>query len=114
MKIPPNQTFSSIAGANRAARRGGESEKQANELARTATHAQAPAGKPSDTPSIDEGDHTRDRNGDGRQMFSQNESQTKDIDQFELSENETLEESPSNILPTIDNEEPNSHIDFEA
>ncbi len=107
MNIPPtpNAATTSLAGVSRAAARGGEHEKRLGEAARQQQVGDAPAGKAADEPSVDAGDATGDRGGDGRQIYDLFEKQSS-------SQEQSSEESPSSSVDQT--APPSEHIDFEA
>ena len=107
MNIQPNHSVNSVAGSHRAARKGGESEKQAGELSRATNSGQAPAGESADIDSIDKGDQTRDRNGDGRQALA------RETDRFEKSGSDDANSLPMAHQP-IDDEDSSAQVDYEA
>jgi hypothetical protein len=80
MNINP-AAAASIAGTARAAGRGGESDNQATEATRQQSTSESPTGKSSES-TVDAGDQTQDRGGDGRQV----------LDVFEHSDQEDQQE----------------------
>jgi hypothetical protein len=104
MNINP-AAAASIAGTSRAAGRGGESDNQATEATRKQSAADAPGGKTSEV-TVDAGDQTQDRSGDGRQV----------LDVFEQTEEteEQPEEQEEKRSGGASPEGSGEHLDLEA
>ena len=108
MNINPGANASaaaSVAGTSRAAARGGEADNQATEATRQQAAADSPAGK-SQEATVDAGEQTNDRGGNGRQV----------LDVFEREEQDDLadqeEQQPATQKPTSDGA--GEHLDLEA
>jgi len=108
MNIHPTAAAASIAGTERAANRGGESDARRAEASRQQQVADAPGGKSADSNAIDSGQETSDRGGDGRQVF----------DTFEQSQQGSEDDShdQDNISPRqpARDENQGQHLDLEA
>ena len=104
MNINP-AAAASIAGTSRAAGRGGESDNQATEATRKQSAADSPGGKTSEV-TVDAGDQTQDRGGDGRQV----------LDVFEQTEGteEQPEEQEEKRSGGASPEGSGEHLDLEA
>ena len=92
MNINP-AAAASIAGTARAARRGGESDNQATESTRQRSTTEAPAGKSSES-TVDAGDQTQDRGGDGRQVLDVFEHAAEQEDQQPEEQQEAGQQQP--------------------
>ena len=108
MNIHPTAAAASIAGTERAANRGGESDARRAEARRQQEVAEAPAGKSADSNAIDSGQETSDRGGDGRQV----------LDTFEpsqpSSENDANDEDNPAPRQPISEGDQGQHLDLEA
>ena len=106
MNIQPNAATAAIAGTERAAARGGESDAKRSEANRQKSVAESPDGKAADSSEVDSGQETADRGGDGRQV----------LDVFQRSEDsqdETDQESDQQTQSTNADGQGN-HLDLEA
>lgn len=109
MNVNPSVAAASIAGVNRAAVKGSESDNQATDARSKQAASEAPAGKNGETQQLDAGDQSGDRDANGRQL----------LDVFERSEDESEDES-DRAAATSDEQQRSQkqpsegHLDLEA
>ena len=99
----------SVAGTARAAARGGEADAQSADATRQQSTTETPAGKNADSPALDAGDQTGDRDGHGQQALDVFERAGRDDDEDRSQEDEAASQNPA---PSDD--EPGSHLDLQA
>jgi hypothetical protein len=87
MNINP-AAAASVAGTARAAARGGEADNQATESTRQQAKVDRPAGASGES-TVHAGEHTEDRDADGRQLYDTFQRSEQNDQQAEMTDSES-------------------------
>lgn len=101
MNIPPVPPASLVAGTAHAAAKGGETDKQSSEAVSQQQNANNPGGKAVDAISVEKGEKSGDRDGNGREMLDVFE-RTSDDESHETNEEKQDDAPESSSLPPED------------